>query len=58
MIGADTKKDVHPIKELHYNKSHHEFTPRGEGASEDRLPKLPRWPFSALAAPSVGHCLG
>jgi hypothetical protein len=43
---ADTKKDEHTVVEIHYNQVSHELTPRGEGASKDCLPKLPRWPFS------------
>jgi hypothetical protein len=51
MMSADTKKDGHIMMEIHYNTSRHEHTPRGEGASEGCRPKLPRWPFSAPAAP-------
>jgi hypothetical protein len=40
------KKDGHRVGKIHYNKAHHEYTPRGRGASKDCLPKLPRWPFS------------
>ena len=45
------KKRCTPAVEIHYNTSRHEHTPRGGGASEGCRPKLPRWPFSAPAAP-------
>jgi len=50
---ADTKKDVHPVKEIHYNTSRHEPNASWRGASEGCRPKLPRWPFSAPAAPKL-----
>jgi hypothetical protein len=31
MMGGDTKKDVQPTVEIHYNECRHEHTPRGEG---------------------------
>jgi len=51
MMRLDTKKRCTPAVEIHYNTSRHEHTPRGGGASEGCRPKLPRWPFSAPAAP-------
>ena len=45
------KKRCTPAVEIHYNTSRHEPTARGGGASEGCRPKLPRWPFSAPAAP-------
>jgi hypothetical protein len=58
MMYTDTKKDGHMMVEIHYNESHHEHTPRGGGASEGCRPKLPRWPFSAPAAPKLRGARG
>ena len=51
--GRRHKKDVHPVKEIHYNTSRHEPNASRRGASEGCRPKLPRWPFSAPAAPKL-----